>query len=91
MVSCEIVTGYTWTPLVGIYRLPSMLEHIPYLEEALQRCKVLDPIVLGDLYVELDDARSSRSQNMAEILIEFGIIDLVWYFRQRWCFRDLNT
>ena len=60
MVSCELVTGLTRTPLVGAYLPPSNLEHLQDLEESLKRFK--EPIVLGDLNVDLNDARSSRSQ-----------------------------
>ena len=32
VVSCEIVTGPTQTPLVGAYFPPSTLEHLPYIK-----------------------------------------------------------
>ena len=60
VVSCEIVTRLTRTPLVRAYLPPLTLEHLPGLEEYLQRFR--DPIILGDLNVDLDKARSSRSQ-----------------------------
>ena len=81
MVRCDIVTGPTHTPLVGAYLPPLMLEHLPDVKEALQRFKGRDPIVLGDLNVDLDGARISRSQCMADLLTEYGIIDLVQQFR----------
>ena len=68
-----------------------MLEQLPDVEEALQRFKGRDPIVLGDINVDLDDARSSQSQRMTDLLTECGIIDLVRHFRQRRELRDLNT
>ena len=80
VVSCEIVTRLTWTPLAGAYLPPSTLEHLPDLEEALQRFR--GPIVLGDLNVELDEARSLQSQQVADLLAEYGLIDLVHHFRQ---------
>ena len=52
MVSCEIVTGLTQTPLVGSYLPPSTLEHLPNLEEALQSFR--DPIVLGGFNVKIN-------------------------------------
>ena len=57
MVSCKIVTGLTCTPIIRSYLPPSMLEHMPDLEEALQRFK--DPVVFGVFNVDLDKARSS--------------------------------
>ena len=59
VVSCEIVTRTTWNPLVGAYLPHLTLEHLPDLEESLQRFK--DPIVLGDFNVYLDKERSSWS------------------------------
>ena len=79
MVSREIVTGLTRTPLFGAYLLPSILEHLPYLEEALQRFR--DTIALGDQNVDLNKARSLRSQLVADLLTEYGLIDLVRHFR----------
>ena len=56
VVSCEIVTRFTRIPLVGAYLPPSTLEHLPCLEEAMQSFR--DPIVLGDLNLDLKEARS---------------------------------
>ena len=61
MVSCKIVLGYTWTPIVGTYLTPSTMEHLQDFEEALQLFKVLISIVLGDFNVDLDDTQISRS------------------------------
>ena len=52
-----------------------MLEHLPELEEDLQRFR--DLIVLGDLNVDLEKPRSSRSQRIPDLLAEYGLIDLV--------------
>ena len=80
MVSFKIVTGHTQTPLVSMYLPPSMLEHLPDFEEALQQFKGLDPIVLGDFNLDLDNERSSQIQHVVDVLMEFGIIDLVQHF-----------
>ena len=66
VVSCKIVTGLNWTLFVGAYLPSSTLEHLPELEEALQRSK--DPIFLGCFNVDLDKARIPRSQQVADIL-----------------------
>ena len=81
MVICEIVTGPNWTPLISAYLRPLTLEHIPDIEEALQRFKVWDTIVLGDLNVDLNDARSSQSQRVANLLTDFGLINLIQHYR----------
>ena len=68
MVSCEIVTWLTRNPLVGAYLLPSTLEHLPDVKEALQWFKGQDIIFLGDINVDLDDAQSLQSQRVADLL-----------------------
>ena len=75
LVNCKIVTGLTWTPLVGAYLTLSTLEHLYDLEEALQPFR--EPIVLGDLNVDLDKARKFWSQRVSDLLAEYVLIDLV--------------
>ena len=89
VVSCKFVTRITQTPLVGAYLPPSTLEHLPDLEEALKRFK--DPITLGDLNMDLDKARILWSQQMADLLSEYSLTDLVHHFRQCCMLRNLNT
>ena len=60
-----------------------MLEHLPDFKEAMQRFKVLEPIVLGYINVDIDNAQNSRSQQVVDLLMEFGLTDLVQNFRQR--------
>ena len=91
VVSCEIFTGPTWTTLVGAYLPHSTLEDLPDVNEVLQQFNGRDPIVLGDLNMELENTRSSQSQRVADPLIEYGIIDLVQKFIQRQCFQYLKT
>ena len=55
-----------------------MLEHLPDLEESLKRFK--DPIAIGDLNVHFDEARSLRIQQVADLLTEYDIIDLIRHF-----------
>ena len=91
MVRCDIVIGHTRTPLIDAYLNPSTLEHLQEFEEALNQFEVLEPIVPEDFNVNLDDIRSSRSQRMADLLTEFGLIDLVRHFRQHHHFWYLKT
>ena len=51
----------------------------------------MDSIAIGDFIVYLDKAQSSRSQRLADLLMEFGLIDLVRNFQQRRQFWDLKT
>ena len=87
MLSCKLVTGLTWTLLVNAYLPPSTLHHMRDLEEDLKRFK--DPIFLGYLNMDLDE--SPRIQLVADLLVEYGIIDLVRHFCQRCRFRNLKT
>ena len=57
VVSFEIVTSHTRIPLIGVYLIPSILEHLPYFKEELQSFKGLEPIGVGDLNVDLDESR----------------------------------
>ena len=65
------------------------LEHLPDLEEALQR--FMDPISLKDLNVDLNKARSPRRQQVVDLLVDYGIIYLVLNFCQHRQFRNLQT
>ena len=89
VVSCEIVNRLTRTPIVGAYLPTLTLEDLSDLEEAMQRFR--DPIFLGDLNVDLEKYRSMQSQQMSDLLAEYGIIDLVRHFWQRRRFWDLKT
>ena len=89
MVICEIVTGLTRNPLVVTYLPLSMLEHLPNLEEALKRFR--DPIFLGDLNMDLNGARKPWGQQVADLLAEYSIIDLVLHFRHHRRFWNLKT
>ena len=80
VVSCEIVTRTTWNPLVGAYLPHLTLEHLPDLEETLQRFNY--PIVLGNLNVDPRKARSLRGQQVSDLLAEYSLIDLVLHFQQ---------
>ena len=89
MVSCKLVTGLTQTPLSGAYLPLLTLDQLPDLEEALKRFR--DPIVLGDLNVDLNKSKSLRIQRVEDLLMECNIIDLVRHFRQYRRFRNLKT
>ena len=83
---------FTWTllePTCWRVTTPSTLEHLTDSEEAMQCFRY--PIFLGDLNVDLDKERILRSQQVADFLTKYGIIDLVRHFRQRRRFLNLKT
>ena len=89
VVICKLVVRLTRTPLVSAYLPPLTCKHLPDIEEALKRFK--EPIVLGEINVHLDEARSLLIQQVENLLAEYGIIDLVRHFRQCCRFRNLKT
>ena len=84
MVSCKIFTGHTRNPLVGAYLHPSTMKHLPDVEEALQKFMGLYHVILGDLNVDLDDARSFLIQHVADLLMEFSLLLLLLLVRSLW-------
>ena len=58
MVSCEVVRGMSQTPIIGAYLSPTTMAHLPNIEEVLERFRVQDPILMGDINVDLDEARN---------------------------------
>ena len=91
MVSCEVLTGIKRTLILGTYLPPSNLFHLPDLEEALERFRYQDPIALGYLNADIRQAQNPRSHQVADLLMEFGLAELLHHFRQRWRLRCLNT
>ena len=48
-----LVSGRKRTPIIGVYLPPSDLDSLPEFEAVLAQFPGLDPIVLGDLNVDL--------------------------------------
>ena len=91
VVSCKVVSGRKWTPLIGMYFYPSTLEHLLHLEEALTRFCDHNPIVLGYLKAEIGQAQNPRSQQVANLLMEFVLVDISHHFRQLWRLCHMKT
>ena len=51
------------------------LEHLPDLEGALTRFRDQEPILLGELNVEIQ-SQNPRSHQVADIMMEFRLVDL---------------
>ena len=84
VVRCKVISGSKRNPLIGAYLPSSTLEHLPDLEEALTQFLVQDLILLGNLNSISDQAQNLRSQQVADLLIDFGLVDLLHRFWQRW-------
>ena len=59
VVICKLVDGEQRMPLIGAYLSPSTLDHIPGLEESLNRFLGRDPIFLGDLNANIGRLRNT--------------------------------
>ena len=50
------------------------MDHLPDLAEYLNHLQDQNPIVLGDLNADIQ-SQKSRSQQVADLLMEFGLVD----------------
>ena len=93
MVSYKVVTvtNRKWSPIISAYLPHSTIEHLLDLEEALSRFQDHIPIVLGDLSADIGQSQNPRIQEVADLLMEFGIMDLLPHFQQRWRCRHIKT
>ena len=83
VVSCVVVSGSKRMPMIGVYLPPSTLDHLPDLEEAINRFPQQDPIIMGDLNADIHDLSTNRSQQVAAFLATFGLLDVLTHFKQR--------
>ena len=74
MVSCKLVSGDQQTSLIGAYLPPPTLDHLSELEEALNLFQGRDPVLLGDLNVDIGRLRNPRDQNVTDFLASFGLV-----------------
>ena len=49
------------------------------------------PIVLGGFNDDILQTQNPHSQHVADLLMEFGLVDLFHHFRKRLLFRNLKT
>jgi exonuclease III len=83
VISCQLVTGQWWIPVVGAYIPPADESTLEFIRHAMgdqpQRCS---PLLLGDLNVNLVDLRDNRARAVAADLATYGFEDLLLQFRQ---------
>ena len=77
----------TW---IGAYLPPSTLDNLPDLEENLARIWDQYPIVLGYLDAIIGQYQNPHIQQVADLLMEFGLVDLLHHFLQHWRFHQLK-
>ena len=91
MVSCEIVSGWHHTLLVGMYLPPSTLNRLLVLEEALNRFPGRNSIAIGYFNVDSVRLQNPWSQQVVGFLAYFGMVNLLSTFKQRLCFLRMKT
>ena len=80
VVSCKLVARYHEMTLMGEYLPLSTLDHLPNLEELLNRFPGRDRIILGDLNAGIGRLRNPREKQVAYFLASFGMVDLLYRF-----------
>ena len=91
VVSCEVFRGTSRTPIIGSYLPPTMLDHLPNVEDTLEGFCGQYLILMRYLNVDLHESRNPLSHLFSDILAEFGLIDLMHNFWQRRCLRYLKA
>ena len=77
--------------LMRVYLPPSTLEHLPDLEEALDRFLGKDPIVIIDLHEDIRRLQNPQIQQVANFLTSFGMFDLLSNIRHWIRFQHMKT
>ena len=77
-------------PLIGAYLPQSTLDHLPDLEEALNRFLGKGPVFLGDINTDIGCLMNPWDQQVKDYLASFGMVDLLDNFQQRLRYRNLN-
>ena len=90
LVSFKVVTDQKWSQIIGAYLLPSTLELVLYLEEALTRFRYQDTTVVGYLSANIRKVQNPCSQQVADLLMEFRLMELL-HLPQRGRFRHVKT
>ncbi len=84
VMSWVLVTGTRWIPLVGVYIPPADISTLEHVNAALSRFEDGPvPILLGDLNVDLDHPEGDRATQVATVLSDHGLLDMLLHFKHR--------
>ena len=72
--SFEIVASNKRTPLISAYLLPSTLEHLTDLEEAMTRFRYQEPILIGEPNKDIRQYHNPHSQQVLDSPIGIDIL-----------------
>ena len=90
VVSCEVITNGKRTQIISAYILPSTLEHLPDLKEALTCFQDQDPIFIGEISNDIGKSQNPFSQQVADLLVGFSLMDLLLHFQKRWQYQHMT-
>ena len=91
VVICKFVSGDQQTPLIRAYLPPSTLNNLPDLEESLNCFPGRDPVVLGDINVDIGLLINPQDQQVTYFLASFGLVDRLAHFQKRLRYCNLHT
>jgi hypothetical protein len=92
VLSCLLVTGGNTTPVIGAYLPPLHLDDLPFLVQAFAQFPNTQPLLLGDLNVDLSYPHATaRIQQVSALLATYGMEDMLQHFQQRKRHRNHHT
>lgn len=91
VLSTIYVTGKKRIPIIGAYLPPTTLDHLTDLDMALDRFPDADPMILGDLNVNIHNPATPRSHHVAAFIAAHGLFDLLPHFLQTSKYKDHTT
>jgi exonuclease III len=91
VISFELVTGHRRTLVIGAYIPPGDENALEFIEQAAQRRPNLPVLLMGDLNVDLLNLRDTRDANIAAMIANLGLLDLLAHFYMRSGFGHRNT
>ena len=83
MVSCEIVSVGQQTPIIVVYLPPPTIDHLPYIEDEINRLPGRDSIIIGCLKADIGRLQNLQSQQVAYLLASFVLVNIFVHFRNQ--------
>ena len=84
MLTFQLVLGAARWYIIGCFISPNNLTALMHIEQAWQACpKGYQPIMLGDLNINLAAPRDERDETIAELVDTMTLVDMSSHFRQR--------
>ena len=91
LVICKLMTVDLRTPVFSAYLPPSMLNHLPYIEESLNCLPDRDTILLGNLNVYIGQIFHHCERQIDNFLASLGLVDMLAHLWQRLQYWDVHT